>query len=183
MKTSIFSMIIVATLCASPIVFGEIIYDETAIGEGSSWGTVISAFANGSNPEDSAYGGGYQSYYTTEAGTFTWYFELCACTNAELLLVANNPCEAYAIAETVADEPDWGEWHLSANSHLSESGQGERKYTECEPDAIYYPSYGYVNANDGIDVAHYAYVEASVVPGSPEFAYANVEATAWCYMY
>lgn len=182
MKTSIFSMIIVATLCASPIVFGEIIYDETAIGEGSSWGTVISAFANGSNPEDSAYGGGYQSYYTTEAGAFTWYYELCACTNAELLLVNNNPCDAHAVAETVASDYRFS-WHLPAETYLSGSGIGERPYLACEPNAVYYNDTAYLPPDEGVDACHYAYVEANVIPGSPEFAYANAEATAWCYMY
>ena len=58
MKTDIFCVFVVVLLVISPAAFGEIIPDEVAIGEGSSWGTCISVHANSSTPEDSAYGGG-----------------------------------------------------------------------------------------------------------------------------
>lgn len=185
MKTDIFCVFVVVLLVISPAAFGEIIPDEVAIGEGSSWGTCISVHANSSTPEDSAYGGGYQSYYTTEGGTFTRYYELYTRTSVALTLVSGNTCEAYAYGVAIGADDIHGSQQMSFTSSRSESGYGgQQKFDHDEPEGGIYAYYSDpMEAGDGISASHYAYVEASIVAGNYDSAYAMVEATAWCSMY
>jgi hypothetical protein len=184
MRNYIICAVMIAVLLVSHVTFGEIIYDETAIGVGSSWGTNTGVRATGANPEVSTYGGGYQSYYTTEGGTFSWYYELYARTSAVLNLFSGNTCKAYAYGIAIGEDI-FGEVPVSADSDLLDFGYGgEQRFDPDEPDEVYQVIPGTrLDPNQGVSAAHYAYVETNVVPESSDSAYAMVEATAWCSMY
>lgn len=178
---------LIAILVASPIALGEIIPDFDCDGEGSDWGTMGSCFANGYAPQDSLWGNGYQRYYTTQAGIFSWSYTVYAKGYAEITLYNGDYCQASAYGVAVASGPGFGDSY-EAIAGVSGSGSSGTRYEDDDPEpeepagASDSSDDWPFEASEGISAAHYASAWAEAVAGHSSNAYASIETVAYCGM-
>jgi hypothetical protein len=180
MKYRILFTCAAASLLISHVSLGYIHYDADCSGAGSPTGTCTSVRAGvGTNTTyDSEWGNGYESYYTDTGGYFDWYGELYART----AVVVNNvvgPCEAEADAIAVGSDV-----HGSGDTQASCSRTTTGETTDEDDPRVWYMSGDdeWLDSSEGVSVAHYASMEASVGAQNQDMAYAMVEVTAWCSM-
>jgi hypothetical protein len=173
MRTYLACAFAIAILFSSAAAFGTITYDSGYEGSGDPFGTSVSSGANGYDPDNSDYGGGYHSFTTDTAGWFSWESTVWVSSYAEGTQ-GNGSLDAYASADASAS----GVNYVASDSSVSGTGADSG-----EPGGDSDGGTEYFDAWTGVFAASYASAEAHVDAQSTSTAYASAEAQAGTNMY